>query len=514
MALSAFSALLGFGREIVLAHAYGTRSEMDAFLNASMIPTILFGVFNGALVTALVPTFSEYLSQGRADEVRKLGSTVINSLLVALTALAAAGWLLAPAFVPIVAHGFPPAEQALVIQMVRWLMPGIIATSLAGVCSAMLNANRRFLIPALPGIVANVTTIAFVMTLDRKLGIFALVLATLIGLGGQLLVQVPEVLRLGLYRFEIDLRHPGLAKAWGFLAPVVVGSAAGQINLAFDRYFASTLSAGSTAGMNYASKLVNLPIQVVAVAIATVTFPLIASQFANTNRAGMRHSISLGLRMVSFIAIPCAAGLSVLAYPVVQTLFERGAFGAQATALCASLLPFACVQLVASSYVVVLSRACFACQEMRWTVIGSVAAVAANIALSVAWLPHLGARGLLLANGVSNCFQAVFLIVLLARLIRGFDWQTQFSSIARITLAALAMVVAVHWIDSLGFVPAANLGARAFYLAGNLIIAATVFLAVSRALGVEELTIVTQRLAQRLGRGNAIPPESEAAPIV
>jgi putative peptidoglycan lipid II flippase len=514
MALAALSAILGFGREIVLAHSYGTRSEMDAFLNASMIPGILFGVFNGALVTALVPTFSEYLSQGRTDEVRKLGSTVINALFVVLTGLAAAGWLLAPAFVPIVAHGFPPDEQRLVIQMVRWLMPGIIATSLAGVCSAILNANRRFLIPALPGVVGNVVIVALVVALNHKLGIFALVLATLAGLVVQLVVQIPEVLKLGLYRFELDLRHPGLAKTWSFLAPIVLGSAAGQINLAFDRYFASTLSTGSTAGMSYAGRLVNLPIQIVAVAIATVTFPLIASQFANANRAGMRHSISLGLRMVSFIAIPCAAGLSVLAYPVVQTLFERGAFGPEATSLCASLLPFACVQLIASSYVVVLSRACFACQEVRWTVLASITAVAVNIALSVALLPSLGARGLLLANGISNGFQALFLIVLLARLIHGFDWKVQSSSIARISLASLAMVGAVHWIDSLGFVPAANLGARAFYLAGNLIIAATVFLAVSRALGLEELTIVTQRLAQRLGRGNAIPPESEAAPIV
>jgi putative peptidoglycan lipid II flippase len=361
--------------------------------------------------------------------------------------------------------------------------------------------------------VGNVVIIALVLALDRRLGIFALVLGTLVGLVGQLLVQIPEVLRLGLYRFELDLRHPGLAKTWGFLAPIILGSAASQINTAFDRYFASTLSTGSTAGMSYAGRLVNLPIQIVAVAIATVTFPLIASQFASANRAGMRRSISLGLRMVNFIAIPCAAGLSVLAYPVVQTLFERGAFGSEATALCASLLPFACVQLVASSYVVVLGRACYACQEMRWTVLASIAAVAINIALSIAWLPTLGARGLLLANGVSNCLQALFLIVLLARLIHGFEWKAQFSSIGRITLASLAMVAAVHWIGSLGFVPAPRLTARALYLAGNIAIAATVFLSISRALGVEELSIVMQMLARKFGRGGAIAQENESAPI-
>ncbi len=178
MAATALSTLLGFGREIVLAHFYGTRSEMDAFLNASTVPTILFGVFSYGLVGALVPTFSEYLSQGRSDEVRKLGSTVLNALFFLLSGVAVLGWLLAPAFVPVVAHGFPLAEQGLVVQMVRWLMPSIVATCLAGVCAAMLNANHHFVTPALQGVALNLVTIGLVVALNRELGIFALVLGS------------------------------------------------------------------------------------------------------------------------------------------------------------------------------------------------------------------------------------------------------------------------------------------------------------------------------------------------
>ena len=111
---------MGFDSEIVTAHYFGTRSEMDAFLNASTIPTVLFGIFNGALVAALVPTFSEYMSLGRPDEVRRLGGTVLNALFFVTSGLAALGWLFAPYFVPVVAHGFPPAEQSLVVEMVRW----------------------------------------------------------------------------------------------------------------------------------------------------------------------------------------------------------------------------------------------------------------------------------------------------------------------------------------------------------------------------------------------------------
>jgi putative peptidoglycan lipid II flippase len=512
MAASALSMLLGFGREIVTAHYYGTRSEMDAFLNASTIPTVLFGVFNGALVAALVPTVSEYMSRGRPDEVRRLGSSVINALFLVLPALAALGWFFAAPFVRVVAHGFPPAEQELEVRMVRWLMPGILATSLSGVCAALLNAHHRFAASALIGVALNLVTIGLVVALHRELGIFALVLGSVLGLFAQLLVQVPSIVRHGLYRFELDLRHPGLAKMWMLLVPVAVGSGVGQINVGFDRYFASTLSAGSTAGLGYTTKLAFLPLPIASVAIATVIFPLIAAQFATSNRAGMQRSISLALRMVSFITIPCAAGLSVLAYPIVQTLFERGAFGPTATAFCAGLMPFACVPLIMMSYHLMLGRACYACKEVRIALVGSVLTVAINVALSATWLPILGARGLLLANGVSELFLVTFQVALLWRLVGGLEWKLLLSSLARILLASLAMA-GVIYILSLGYVPAATFTSRAWYLTGLIAIGATSFLVAARVLGVEELTIVVNTLMQRFSRAAVAATNNEGAPV-
>jgi len=501
MAASALSALLGFGREIITAHYFGTRAEMDAFLNASTIPTVLFDIFNGALVASLVPTFSEYMSKGRDDEVRRLGSTVINALFFILTGLAGLGWMLAPIFVPVVAHGFPPSEQDLVVRMVRWLLPGIVATSLGGVCAALLNANHRFTASAMIWVAANIVTIGFVVALHGQLGIFALVLGTVLGLFAQLVVQVPSVLRHGLYRFEFDLHHPGLAKTWALLIPVAVGSGAGQINLAFDRYFASTLTAGSTAGLGYTTKLAFLPVLIVATAISTVIFPLIASQFASSDRTGIRRSISLALRMVSFIVIPCAAGLTVLAYPIVQTLFERGAFGPTSTELCASLIPFACLPLLTISYNAVLGRACYACQAVRLAAVGSILTVAVNIGLSAALLSTFAARGLLLANGISGlCFMAIQ-IMLLWRLIGGFEWKPLLASLVRTSVASAAMAGGLYILSQAYVTYSATFASRAWFLTGLLAVGVTFYLAIARMLGVEELTIVTDTLVQKFGGG-------------
>ena len=154
--------------------------------------------------------------------------------------------------------------------------------------------------------------------------------------------------------------------------------------------------------------------------------------------------------------------------------------------------------MVANSYALVLGRACYACQEMRKAVVGSIIAIAINIVLSATFLPYLGARGLLLANGVSALFMTAFLATVLWRMIGGFEWRQLLSSFVRVSLASFALVGAVYWIGSLGVTPEPTLASRASYLAGLLGVAAVVFLGVSRALGIEELTMVVRTVLEKL----------------
>jgi len=507
------STVLGFMREVVSAKYYGTRWEMDTFLAAAVVPTILFGVFNGALVSALVPTFSEYLTHGRDDEACRLANTVINGLFLILAVCAVLGYLLAPWFVPIIAHGFPPPQMGVAIRMTRWLMPSVIAVSLSGVFTAILNAHHRFRSAALTGIAVNVVTIGCVLLLFHRIGIFALVLGTALGLTTQMLVQVPALISSRKYRLMLDIRHPGLRRIAHVLGPIIVGSAAGQTALFFDRYFASTLSPGYIAGMNYATKLVNFPQQIFAAAIATVIFPLLASEFAKSNRAGVGQSVIVGLRLVNFIMIPAMCALIVLARPIVQTLFERGTFGPTATDLCAGLLPYAAVGMIALAANVVLTRVCFACKETNWAVVVSVVAVIVNVLLSLAWLPTLGARGLLLANSLSQMIQAVLLLSIVVRVVRGVDWSQLSVAILKIVTASAIMTGALHWIQALGVQPADTFASRAWFLFGQLAIGALVFLAVARILNVEELPLALRLIMQKF-EGNVLSaPENRDAPI-
>lgn len=507
------STLLGFGREVVNARYYGTQWQMDTFLAASVVPTILFGVFNGALVSALVPTFSEYLALDRREDGWRLASTIVNLLAIVMVACAVLGYALAPWYVPVIAHGFPKPQMGVAIHMTRLLMPSIIAVALSGVLSGILNAYRRFRAAAIIGTVLNIVTILCIVVWNRHFGIYALVFGTTLGLIAQMLVQIPSFLSLGGYRFTIDIHHPGLKKMWTMLGPITIGSAAGQLAMFFDRFFASTLTPGYMAGMNYATKLVNFPQQIFAAAIATVIFPLLAVKFAQDNRTGVVQSTTTGLRLVNFITIPSVCALIVLAYPIVQTLFERGSFGPSSVALTAGLLPFSAIGLFAIASNVVLTRCLFACHQTAWPVTGSVGSVILNVILSIVWLPTLGARGLLLANSVSQTAQMIFLFVLVARLVAQFDWRGLAVSALKVGACSLVMVIVLHWIASIGLHPQHSLLSRVWSLAAQIVIGGFVFIALARALNVQELSLAWKAMLARFERNVIPPPESREAPI-
>src|SRR5665213_1029245 len=211
----------------------------------------------------------------------------------------------------------------------------------------------------------------------------------------------------------------------------------------FDRYFAAQMSEGTIAGMNFAVKIVGFPQQLFVTAIATVIFPLFASQFASMHSPHAEGSVGTGLQMVIFLTLPSAWGLCMLAGPIVQTLFERGAFTPEATVLCAQLLPYAAVGLVALAANVVLTRCLYACGEVRVAIGISVATVALNVILSLIWKGPLGARGLLLANAVSQTLQTFAFVVVAWRALGGFPLRPVVVSLLKVGLCSAVMAFAL-----------------------------------------------------------------------
>ena len=504
------SMLLGFAREVVNAKYFGEAWEYDAFIVAAIIPTLVFGVFNGALVSALVPVFSDYFASKKEGEAWRLSSTVINVLLILLVVCAALGWVAAPWIVKLVANGFSPDHAAVTVRMTRILMPTIIATSIAGVLQAALNAQQRYRAAALQGIALNVLTILGVLLFFNRYGIYALVFGTAAGIVAQLLVQVPSFLRRNRYMPVIDLKHPGIGALFVILGPIIVGSAVGQVNLLVDKYFGSHLPAGAIAAMNYATKLVGFPQQLFAVAIATVIFPILSAQFATRETTALRQTASTGLRMTALITIPAAAGLIVLAQPILSVLFERGAFTYGDVVRTAGALQYYAVGLLGIAASIVLTRCFFAMRDSRTPVIVAIGVMAQNVVLSALLVGPYGVNGLAASNSMSSLTEALILFWLLHRRIGPVDEGGDLigSCILRVGIASGAMAGAALLVHRLLWHDAGTLFQHATTLAVAILVGGVVFLAVGTALRVRELAMLLAMGAEYVERRAA----SAAAP--
>jgi len=505
MLATLLSMVLGFAREVVNAKYFGERWELDAFLVAAILPTLVFGVFNGALVSALVPIFSGYFAEGKPEEAWRFSSTVINVLVIVLSVLAALAWIAAPWLVHVVARGFPAPEAGVTTAMTRILMPAIVATSIAGVVQALLNAQRSYRAASLQGVALNLVTILFVLLLFKSYGIYALVFGTAVGLFAQLAVQLPNYFRRCKYRFVLDLRHPGLRTLGIILGPIIVGSAVGQVNLLFDKYFASKLLPGNIAAMQYATKVVGFPQQLFAAAIATVIFPILSAQFAKSERDELRSTAFAGLRITSLITIPSAFALIALARPIISVLFERGAFTPGDVVRTAGAMQFYAVGLLGIAASIVLTRCFFAMHDSKTPVIVATAVVALNVVCSALTVHAFGINGLAASNSLASIVEAVVLGWVLARRIGIADGALAMTSFWATGAASIAMALVSSSIATALWKVSAPFWQHCAVLALAMLAGAGVLIGVGAALRVRELTELWTIVSSRAGSSARSP---------
>jgi putative peptidoglycan lipid II flippase len=504
MLATLLSMVLGFGREVVNAKYFGERWELDAFLVAAILPTLVFGVFNGALVSALVPIFSGYFAEGNDEEAWRFSSTVINALLIILSLLAVAAWIAAPWLVHLVARGFPPPEAGVTTAMTRILMPSIVATSIAGVVQALLNAQRSFRAASLQGAALNLVTIACVLLFFHRYGIYALVFGTALGLFAQLAVQLPNYFARCRYRFVLDLHHPGLRTLGLILGPIVVGSAVGQANLLFDKYFASTLQPGNIAAMQYATKVVGFPQQLFAVAIATVIFPILSAHFAKAETESLRSTAFTGLRITALITIPSAFALIALARPIISVLFERGEFTSGDVVRTAGAMQFYAVGLLGIAASIVLTRCFFAMHDSRTPVIIACGVMVLNVVCSALTVRPFGVNGLAASNSLASLVEAVILGWLLTRRIGMSESALAGTSFASTAVASAAMALVSSSIATALWHLPAPFWQHCAVLVLAMLAGAAAFVVVGIILRIRELSEVWQMVSSRT-RASARP---------
>jgi putative peptidoglycan lipid II flippase len=504
MILFVLSRATGLLREMIIGAQFGTSAELDAYLAAFRIPDLLFQlVAGGALGSAFIPTFSQIWIEKGEPQAWLLFSRLLNFVTLILIILAGVAALAARPLVEIlIAPGFEPHQQALTVNLMRWMLISTVIFGASGLCMGALNAVQHFILPAAAPIFYNLAIILGAWLLVPFYGIYGLVIGVVIGALAHLVVQVPGLVQQqARYRLDFTWRDQAVYEVGRLMGPRVLGLLFVQLNFLVNTILASGLMEGSLAALNYAWLLMLLPQGIFAQAIATVAFPTFSAQIANRDYKALLHTLEQTLCMVLFLTIPATVCLFVLRVPLIQVLLERGHFGRDSTDAVSYALQFYAIGLVAHALVEIVVRVFYALHDTMTPVIVGIATMALNIGLNVWWIGWLSYGGLALANSVATGLEMVLLLILLRRRLSGLRIRVIVYSGLRSSAAAgfmgLGLWLWLLWLSSqpvwTALLPPGWIAAL-----GGILVAFTLYAGIDLLVGTAEIRIVWATLRRRL----------------
>ncbi|SLN19643.1 murein biosynthesis integral membrane protein MurJ [Oceanibacterium hippocampi] len=415
------SRILGFVRDILIAAMLGAGPLADAFVVAFRIPNLFRRlVAEGAFTAAFVPMFSRRLEASGKEAARAFGEQVFSVMLVTVGLFT----LLAEIFMPYLMYGLAPGfsadadKFALAVELTRITFPYLLAMALVSLLGGMLNAVYRFAAMAAAPVLLNIILIAALAIVVPLVGLPGQVLAWGVAVAGLaqlvylMVASAREGLRPRLVRPRFDA---AIRRLLTLMLPAALGAGVTQINIVVGTMIASFLSTGAIAHLYYADRVYQLPLGVIGIAIGTALLPLLSRQLRAGEDGAAMQSLNRGLEFSLLLTLPAAVALATIAGPIAIVLFERGAFTAADSMATAGALAAYAFGLPAFVLVKVLAPPFFAREDTRTPVIVATAAVAANIALSLALIGPLGHVGIALATTLAGWLNALLLMVLLHR---------------------------------------------------------------------------------------------------
>ncbi|MBF0126206.1 MAG: murein biosynthesis integral membrane protein MurJ [Magnetococcales bacterium] len=415
------SRISGFIRDMIIAQAFGASMGADAFFVAQKLPNFLRRLFaEGAFSTAFVPVFADYLAKGDPVATKEAVQAVFSYLFSLLLLVVAVGQIIMPGLVFVAAPGFidDPGKFDLAVTLSRITFPYIFFISLAALAAGILNSNQKFAIPAATPILLNLAMILGATILSRWMAHPTMGLAVGLLLGGcmQLAFQLPAIARLGLmFRFRWAPGHPAIRRVLSLMGPSLLGVSVAQINLLLDLFLASWLPVGSISYLYYADRLLEFPLGLIGIALATAILPTLSAKAALGDREGFKSDLEMALRVIAFLTLPATVGMIVMREPMLALLFERGAFAPETTHLTANALLAYSVGLIALSTVKVTAPAFYAMQDTRTPVRIAMICMAFNMVMNVVLMFPLQHVGLALATSLGGFLNAGLLLRALRR---------------------------------------------------------------------------------------------------
>ncbi len=513
------SRILGLVRDQVMAFLFGAGDQADAFNVAFRIPNLVRDLFaEGAMSAAFVPSFTRRLTHEGRESAWRLGNLVINALILSTGAIVIAGMLFAGPISHWYASAYArvPGKIELTVTLTRVMFPFLTLVAVAAALMGMLNSLHKFFVPAIAPALFNVwailCTVGLVFLMPR-LGL-PMIMAPAIGVVagglGQVAAQWPSLRREGFrYQRIVDFRDEGLRQVLLLMGPGVVGLAAVQVNVFINTILATDEGTGAVSALNYAFRVMYMPIGLFGVSIATAVLPSISLQAARDDLVELRGTVSNGLRLMLMLNVPATFGLVALASPIIALIFQHGNFTAAHTDATAAALIYYAPGLVGYSVVKIAVPSFYALRNSRTPVAVSIATMAVNIVLNITLVKVLGFRGLALGTAIAAMFNAAVLLVYLRRRLGGLDGHRIATALAKITVASLAMTLVAWGVST--FIARSfeslTLGIRLLQVGGAILAGLLILDVAARLLHIDEFLEARRLVTSRISRFRGRPGE-------
>jgi putative peptidoglycan lipid II flippase len=493
-ACTLMSLLLALVRDMMMAAYLGGGLVASAFAIAWTVPNLFRRLFGeGAVSSAFIPAFTLSLKTRPNEDTQKLFSVTFTVMLLVLAAVtvlvefAACGlrW----------GVGLSAPKTRLLLEYTAMLMPYMLMICLTAFFMAVLNSYKHFFAPAIMPVLLNVVWIGALAVIrktipDPEVGATWLAGAILFGGLVQMLFQVPFALKHGMrLRLSLDYSHPGFRQVLRLWGPVIIGSAAVQLNMLVDKALAlfAVEDPGAAAFLQYGSNLMHFPLSLIAVAVSTAVLPSLADHAAGNEVEAFKRTLMSAVRMTLFLAIPAGIGLMALAGPIVEVIYRRQAFTPHAAMRTAWVVFFYSIGVWAQTGTFVLLRGYYALKDTRTPVKVSALVVLFNLGLNLTFVWFMAEAGLALATSLSGMAQFVVLLAILRRRLGPLGG----TEAARSSLRTLAVSLVMGAAAALGWhfrwPGSAGIAARAGMLAALLVVSVSIFVAGCLVLRMPEL---------------------------
>lgn len=444
MGLTVLAKSTGLLRDVIVAAEFGTSAAMDAYLIATSIVSLTFVWFKNPVQVVLVPLFTEELSSGGEASAWRNASVLINTFVVILMGLAAAGWLLAPYLIAVLAPGFSGQTSLLAARLTRVTILSLVFVGVAQLLSGFFRSYERFGLPGSVSTVDNLVVIPGILLLTPLLGIYGLAVSAVLGALSQALVQAPILWKnRAHYRFRVDFKNPTLRRMAWLSLPLLLSISGGWIGSISDRVFASLLPVGSLAALEYGRRLTYVNFDLFIASLTTVLFPFFSKTAISEDYRDLGRKLFRSVKMLFWIVLPISVGMLLLHEPLVRLVYHRGAFGEESVAMTGQSVLFYAIGLAGFSLSNMLSYAFYSMKNTRTPVLMGLARLGIKIALSFALVGSMAHAGLALAESASFLAKAALLLLFLPDELKQPEYRKLFRSLGLTAVVATAMGLVV-----------------------------------------------------------------------